>query len=148
MTKIKIDFTYHRVLLGTAEAQLDEYQHPIAIVTAQMAVEVRIDEALRKLLGTYPELPTEALMNVLPDRTLMQRSMRELWKALTGDSIKDARAWKEYHHHVERRNRLVHGGEQWSSSDDAEASLKAVRNMISHLDEVEKRVLAKRRPGH
>jgi HEPN domain-containing protein len=68
MTKIKIDFTYHRVLLGTAEAQLDEHQHPIAIVTAQMAVEVRIDEALRKLLGTYPELPTEALMNVLPDR--------------------------------------------------------------------------------
>lgn len=84
MTTIKIDFTYHRVLLRTAEAQLDEHQHPIAIVTAQMAVEVRIDEALRKLLGTYPELPTEALMNVLPDRTMMQRLYEGVMESADG----------------------------------------------------------------
>ena len=147
MARITIDLTYHRVLLGTAEAQVDDAQYPIAIVTAQMALEVRIELAMANLLSAYDGLPVEALVGVLPDRTMMQRSMRGLWDALTEDSIKRAPTWKEYQRHVERRNRLAHGSEAWSSREDAEASVAAVRGLIEHIDAVEHRVLAGRQPG-
>ncbi len=42
----------------------------------------------------------------------MSRHTRAIWAALTDDSIKELPVWKEYHAHVERRNRVAHAGFQ------------------------------------
>lgn len=136
MAKLSVDFTYHRVLLGTAESQAEEHQHPIAIMTAQMALEVRVEEAFTTLFGLRDGLPVSELLALLPDRTMMQTSVRRLWEALTGDRISKAPTWREYQRHVERRNRVAHGSEQWSNRRSSEASLAAVRGMINHIDRV------------
>lgn len=141
MARITFDLTYHKVLLGTAEAQADEAQHPIAIVTAQIAFEVRVESAFTELLPLHANLPVETIIALLPDRTFMQPAVRDLWLALTGDRISKAPAWKAYTQHVARRNRLAHGSEAWSSHAEAEESLKAVRAMIEHIDAVEEQVL-------
>jgi len=146
MAKLIVDFAYHRVLLGTAESQAEEHQHPIAIVTAQMALEVRVEEAFTTLFSLRDGLPVAELVALLPDRTMMQTSVKRLWEALTGDRISKASAWSEYQRHVERRNRLAHGSEQWSNHRQAEASLAAVTGMIEHIDRVVAAAIAGARP--
>jgi len=67
-----------------------------------------------------------------------------LWRELTNDEIREPRdEWRAYNAHVDRRNRVAHGGilYGWVPSEDvtradAEASIEAVRNVRAHVERV------------
>ena len=132
-------------LLRIAEAQLEAGHYGAAVVIAQTVVEARVDLAFLVLLGLNVPRSMPVLMQVLPDRSFMTRGTRALWTELTGDDIKEPRdEWREYHAHVERRNRAAHGAviiallhhDEGPTKQGTEASLKAVRAILAHIDRV------------
>jgi hypothetical protein len=120
--------------LTRVSKRLMRLQPEMGIVAAQMAVEVFVEEVVRQLPTRRGlEGPVaEAMLACLPDRSLMDRRSRELWTALTGDSLSQADAWKGYHRHIELRNRVVHGGVR-VEQDDARESLEACLGLIQHM---------------
>jgi hypothetical protein len=145
MAMVTFDFRPHAMLLAAARQQQDDAQYPIAVVTAQMAFEVRVEQSLTAL---YAETGTEA---VRPDVTLVDRSFmadqsRSAWRELTGDRISRAPSWRAYHRHIERRNKLAHGSLTWIDGEECASSVQAVRDLIAHVEAVEATAVARLQP--
>jgi hypothetical protein len=123
-------------LLDTADERLNAGHPETAVVLAQTAVEVMADWALRVALRlSMPEGAVEPLLNVLPDRTFMDRRTRTVWTSLTGDVLSEMETWKSYHGHVERRNRVAPAGFQ-PTEEDARASIDVCERLVIHLQNV------------
>jgi hypothetical protein len=86
----------------------------------------------------------------VPDFSFMNVGTRRLWTSLTGDSVTCAptAVWRNYHAHVERRNRIAHGLAWGDANDgrDAHDSWSAAGAFIARLDSTMERVDAKDDP--
>ena len=124
-------------LLVTAASLVDGEHTAAGIVVVQTTLEVMVDWALRMALRiSVPAGAVDPLLKVVPDRTSMSQHTRAVWLALTGDNnITGAPYWKEYHAHVELRNRVVHAGFT-PPKGDGYASLATCFKLITHLGEV------------
>ena len=131
-------------LLALAEAQVANGHFGVAVVIAQTVIEASVEFAFMILFFLNVPRSGETMRALLPDRTFMDRATRTLWTDLTYDDItKPADEWKAYHQHIERRNKVAHGGAVFSSDpsedvteEEAKASLQAVRAMRDHIDRV------------
>jgi hypothetical protein len=144
MAKIAYDFRPHVMLLNAAKYQFKDAQFPIAVVTVQMAFELRVEQSFRLLCDARVDLPVETMLSLLPDRTFMNSTTRQLWDDLTDDVISKATAWKAYHVHIEERNAIAHGRAHTTDYLQAERSMTAVWQMIDHVDVVTEKTLRAR----
>jgi hypothetical protein len=127
-------YRHFNFLLGTAR-DLVERQPEAAIATAQMAFESFTLFALERLLRVHGiEAPLSERLSATVGGSLMDRPSRDLWNELVGEPINSAPggAWRSYHDHVERRNRMVHAGGR-ATSEEATASVDAVRALMDWM---------------
>jgi HEPN domain-containing protein/predicted RNA-binding Zn-ribbon protein involved in translation (DUF1610 family) len=124
----------YKFLLDTAR-DLRSQGHPeAAIVTAQTAFEVCLGavltEALRKRVGdaAVADLITGALRPYNPKNDRVQKWYETLFE----HRIQAEPFWQSLRKHVDRRNRVVHRGEE-ATAQEADESIKAVDAAIRHL---------------
>ncbi len=104
---------YHTVLLDTAKAFLQRNECQVAVVIAQTAVEVLVEQIVSEQLskrGTAPQLQEWIKKRGRPFG-LTNQSSQALYTALTNDEIQKAAFWTRYTQHVTRRHHVVHRGE-------------------------------------
>jgi hypothetical protein len=126
--------------LERAEGLLERGDWDLAIVVAQVAVEVLVAQVISDRLqaiadhlegNKLPTLRTNLTRNV-KTYSLNDDATRELWDDLMEDTIKRADVWPEYKDHVKRRHGVVHSGVEVTQVQ-ATASLAAARAMIDHI---------------
>jgi hypothetical protein len=103
MTDDDEERSFEQALLDVAEAQIEAEHYHLSIVIAQVAVEAVAEIAFTSLFAVNLPQSFVTLMEVLPDRSFMNRGTRRLWTEITGDQItKPKEEWKAYQAHVER----------------------------------------------
>jgi hypothetical protein len=127
---------YERVLLDFAKraaARGEDGDHEVAVVTAQMAVEVMIEQTIGGLLRSRGlEDLDEPLSDLLPSYNIGNERVLRLYDALSGEQIQNEAFWPNFKEHVKRRNQIVHRGMR-ASRQDAEESIAAVEAVLAHL---------------
>jgi HEPN domain-containing protein len=123
----------HFELLKIASELRERGQREFAVIAAQMACELYAEVALTELLKArhIGELE-EVIPDLLGGYNLMDRRGQRLFHALTGRSIQQADFWTNYKRHVERRNRVVHKGEE-PTDDEAAASIAAAGSFFDYV---------------
>ena len=125
---------YSRKLLALSKSLIDAGEFSIAVVVAHVACEVATDRAFNRLYVMkklkYLERPIGKL---LPSKNLENSKIRQLYTALSNDSIEKERFWQQFTRSVTRRNRVSHRGEVVAEFD-AKASLDAATQLVEHLD--------------
>jgi hypothetical protein len=136
---------FEAVLLDTVDRlirapELGNYE--AAVATAQMACEIKMEQALSYMLnkrGTDPLVEvTRATLRgrgYSPNHELV----RQVYGILSGDKIADAGFWSRFVAHAQRRNAVVHAGKR-VTKEDAEASRDVARELVLHVDEVLRRL--------
>jgi hypothetical protein len=127
---------YYGTLLQTACSMLEQGQHEIVAVLAQMACEIFSEQAITAALKQkrldYLEAPLEDL---LPTYSLANDKVRKLYSALTSDAIQEELFWPEYKAAVKLRNDVMHSARR-VSKEEAVAALKVADQLIAHLGAV------------
>lgn len=127
---------YHRTLLASAGRLAASGDHEIAVVTAQMACEIFVEQAFvtiyRKKALTYLENPIDAL---IPSYNLGNDKVRALYSALTGDNVAAASFWPDFKELVKIRNGAVHGGRRVQRAE-ADSGCLAAENLVRHVEAV------------
>jgi hypothetical protein len=123
----------HDDLLDEATSLRQSGQARASVVIAMTAVEVCLARALRACFEDRG-LPPEAADAVIPKpSTLADKLTRRLWTALTGDKLgKSVTWWVGYDRSAQRRNRVVHAGED-ASADDADIAIASARQATDHI---------------
>jgi hypothetical protein len=125
----------HRVLLEQAQTSLERGDYVSAVVIAQAAFEVLVDQAM---LDQWRALDIEGL-GVLVRRhiktcSLSDKHTRRLWDELMGDDIGNTKHWLKYmEDHIQRRNAIVHTGES-VGGEDARQSVEGIEALIEHVE--------------
>jgi hypothetical protein len=128
-------------LVRSARTLQDDHAEA-AVVMVQSAVEVFVTRAFDALLAHHG-VGAHVIQEVaacIPDRTFQDKKTRDLWTALTGSKISDAPTWKQFHKEVERRNRVVHAGEEVERNDTAGA-IDAAVGLITFMQKVMRPIL-------
>ena len=121
----------YRQLHGEAHALLDRQDYSLAVVVAQIAAEVAVEQAIILLVARrgVPEL-AEPLSNVRNNAT-----SAALYIALSGQADKAEKALGAVRTHAKVRNGVVHKGRR-ATQKQAEASLKAVGSLLDSIESV------------
>lgn len=125
--------TRGRQLLASAEELCDEGQSDLAVIVAQTACEVLISDAFHSLLGLDDGPIRDFITKRIDGFSLLDKSTRDLWNGLTQTKIADETWWKAYDAHVQRRNRVVHGGEIVDRGS-ANASVEAASQLFAYVE--------------
>ena len=126
---------YHSVLLDMAKAFLRRREHRVAVVMAQTAVEIRVEQVITKQLrrrATAVEVE-EWIVDRAKPFTLTNSSSLGLYTALTNDEIQRAGFWERYRRHVTRRHSVIHRGADVTPSEAAD-SVTVSEEVIRHLE--------------
>lgn len=125
--------TRDRELLDRAHELQRDGEHDLAVIVAQTACEVLIEDAVRSLTQSHV---SDELWPWFLDRTrsftLRDDPTRSLWLIVSGDDINKQPFWREYGEHVKRRNAIVHGGGTVDRQSAAK-SLKAADALFDHV---------------
>lgn len=123
-----------RERLDHARELLSRGEPTLAVVVAQTACEVLINDVLRTLVEFHArdELGPWVLRRVR-SFTLIDDATRDLWYCVAGTKIQNQDFWSEYCEHVGRRNRAVHRGETLTE-EDAGASLGAADAVVDYVE--------------
>jgi hypothetical protein len=127
---------YDRVLLEAAGSAIERGQggdYAIAVVSAQMAVEIVTEQTIGALLKHrgVPELD-EPLEVLISSYSLANDRLRSMYEALSGDPIAQAPFWPAFKEHAKRRGAAVHRGQHVTEAE-ARASVDAVSQVVTHL---------------
>ena len=121
------------ILLNTAETLKNQGYHEAAIVTAQTAcevcTEVFLEAGFRNKSIAYLTHPIDAL---LPGYNIGNDKVRNVYAAVCDDQIQQEPFWASFKKHVQRRNRIVHGGEK-ASQQEAEDSIAVAEKVVRHI---------------
>jgi hypothetical protein len=133
---------YWEQLLALGDDLRAREQHGLVVIVAQMACEVRADQIFDALIAarglTYLQNWIEVTTN--ENSNLGNQKVRDLYVALSGDTIQTQSFWSDYQTHARLRNDVVHGVVRVVSATQAEASLTVARQLINHLGEVQRRI--------
>jgi HEPN domain-containing protein len=129
----------HRDLLRTAARLARSGNYQAAVVFAQTASEVQVERALAALLrrqGVSDPIQ-QALDDFIPNYGVHNKRQRKLWEALSGDGeLTKQGFWAErLPRHIERRNAVVHRGEDVSAEEAAD-SIWVVLELMEHMEGV------------
>jgi hypothetical protein len=124
----------HDVQLGRARQLLDSGSTSYATVAAQTALEMYARGLLCDLSKANWGVDIVDVLH-LQAVSLRQPNQRALAKALIGkDPASAGGPWDDYGAHLRRRNGVVHDG-AFVNAEGAAASIQAVRNMITWLED-------------
>jgi hypothetical protein len=105
-----------------------------AVVTAQSACEIACEWAIAQLLERRGvDFLHGCVDDMIGSYNLAGRA-RELYVTLSGDRVQEQPFWFAFTECVKRRNRIVHRGDQVSSTD-AQEHLAVARQLIAHLEQ-------------
>jgi hypothetical protein len=125
--------SYPAELLGIAKGLIDRRQHSVAVIVCHIACEIAAERAFSAAYAvkglTYLEPAVDDLLN---GYNLAADRNRNLYNALTGNTIQDQPFWEQFKASARRRNKVVHKG-QILNQHDAEASLQAAKELIAYL---------------
>jgi HEPN domain-containing protein len=127
---------YHTALLDTAKAFLGRDEYQVAVMIAQTAVEVLVEQVITEQLKkrkTAAEVEEWILNRAMPF-TLIGGSTQKLYIDLTNDPIQQAPFWERYTRHTRRRNDVVHRGKP-VEKPMAEESVAVASEVIRHLEQ-------------
>jgi hypothetical protein len=121
-------------MLDNAAWQAEQQQFAAAIVLAQVAVEMAATDAFTTLfVRTFETEVEDEVLDLVPDRSFMDKRTRTFWTWLTGSKVTEPRdVWRSYKDHVERRNRVAHGDE-WGDASGARDSVAAARAFMERM---------------
>jgi hypothetical protein len=117
---------YYSDLLALADALIKEGRYELAVVVAQMACEVVVEQTLTERRGRR---------KAPPNYNLRKNATRQLYEQLTRDTIRKQSFWKAYGCHVDRRDKVVHHGKRVDPSD-ARDSITTAHQFVEHVDTV------------
>jgi hypothetical protein len=122
---------YYRALLSLAQDLLTggqyELRHELAIVVAQMACEVVVEQTLTPLLPKNKKPPKNFNLEGGKGAAL------ETYTRLTHDQITKEPFWKPFVHHANLRHKIVHAGKRVGQAD-AEKSLRVATQFVDHVE--------------
>ena len=109
-------------------------QFTLSVVVSHMACEIATERSLSESFTKKGiQYLQEPVLDFLNGYNLANKRVRKLYTALTGDEIQKQAFWKRYTDSAERRNRIMHQGAA-AARDEAEESLKAASDLVSHLN--------------
>jgi hypothetical protein len=121
---------YYHDLLSLASILLAdgryELRHELAVILAQMACEVLVEQTVTSRVKSLNPLQTFNLHN---DNT------RKIYKSATADDIETAPFWTQYGAHAIRRHEVVHRGRRVSAAE-AQESLTVTKQFVDHVEKV------------
>jgi hypothetical protein len=115
------------------ERLLKEERYELAVLLSQTLLELRVEAELVEYFDIIQEKQLrEAALGVLPSYNIGNGRVQAFFERLVDFRMReeDAEAMDALREHVERRNRIAHGGER-VSREDAMASLEAARAVPS-----------------
>ena len=118
---------YYRDLLAMSNSVITEGRHELAVIVAQMACEVLIEQTLTPLL----KAPKAARMNF----NVRRKDMLKLYTTLTHDRIDNATFWPMHGTHATRRHEVVHRGRRVNPAE-AQESLTVATQFVDHVESV------------
>jgi hypothetical protein len=120
------------VLLDSAKQLRDQDYHEAAIVTAQIACEVYTEIVLSAMFTRKDiEYLFDPISKLLNNYNLGHNRVRKIYVAVCDDPIHEQPFWSRFKQHTERRNNVVHRGQQ-ADQADADDSITVVR-MLSTI---------------
>jgi hypothetical protein len=121
-------------LLKAAHEQHDHGDYQEAIILAQTAVEIFIEQVFDCLFTKrgieYLQAPVERLL--YRNFSLGHDKVANLYEALSGDAIRQLPLWSQYKAHTELRNDVVHQGRE-VDAEQSQHSLDSVQALIDHV---------------
>ena len=130
----------HRFFAHAREL-LDEESFDLAVVAAQIHLEVQVRTLVRLAVASDPSALTSAIVARQRSWGPHDRWAQPIIEALFGITLTSYPGWREYKTHVKRRNDVVHLG-QALDRESAEDSLRAVHGLWLWLNEAAQRVAA------
>jgi hypothetical protein len=125
---------YARLLM---DANLSLPESPeMAVVLAHSAAELCTEAHITSLLDQrgVGNL-TEPVLDIFNSYDICNDKLRAIYIALTGDKISEALFWHGVKESKKRRNAVVHRGKA-CTVDDAKATVKAMTDLVYHMDHV------------
>jgi hypothetical protein len=120
-------------LLAIAQSLIDEGRFSIAVLTALIACEVAAEKAFRAACAAKGlEDLGDAVLDLMNGHNLGSDRNRKLYNVLTGEKPETQAFWSAFKAAAQKRNRVVHRGEQ-ANKTEAEAALKAARGLVTYL---------------
>jgi hypothetical protein len=117
---------YYRDLLDLADTLIVEGRPELAVIVAQMACEVVVEQTLTPLLQRKKP----------PGNFNVHGKARKAYKRLTHDPIDKQSFWNSYGTHAIRRHDVVHRGRRVSTAE-AQESLAVARQFVDHVETVQ-----------
>lgn len=118
--------------LDEARDLIDEEQFELAVVAAQIHLEVQVKTMLEVAAETDGPGWLEVLLNTKGIASLGNRQTRVLIRELLGIEIGTVDEWSGLQEHLARRNAIVHDGQAVKEKEAAE-SVAVVEAMVRHL---------------
>ena len=121
---------YYRDLLGLASVLIAEaryeFRHELAVIVAQMACEVLVEQTV-----------ASRVKSLKPRQTfnLHAKETRKLYKSATADDIEQTHFWPQYGPHAIRRHEVVHRGRRVNQAE-AQESLTVATQFVDHVEKV------------
>ena len=124
---------YYDELLALSRQLLSEGRHELAVVVAQMASELLVEQILTMLAAqSGVSFPIEIRRAQYVNSNLTNKRVRQFYCSNSGDQIGSAAFWGAYRTHVKRRDGVVHRGQR-VSPQETQASFEAVTQLVEHL---------------
>jgi hypothetical protein len=119
-------------LLAKARGFFNGGDYDYAVVAAQAACEVAVDQAMSDLLARHAPDLREPIGGLVRSYSLTDKQGRKLWDALAEDNLAAQSFWDDYKSHVTLRHGVVHRGASVSGAK-ARESLTAADALIVHV---------------
>jgi hypothetical protein len=127
---------YEETLLSNAQTYIDADDFGVAVVVAHTACEICAERAISRALMKKEIGYLDAwIAKVLRNYNITNDGTKALYNLLTGNNIQIdlVCCWEDFKKSVERRNDFVHSGTR-VTKPEAEASLKAVKQLVAYLN--------------
>jgi hypothetical protein len=125
---------YYRQLLDAAARYRADREYAVAVIIAQTACELVAEWAFETFLGDH-NLTERDQKNLTKNFNVANDRVKALYVVLSGDRIDQQPFWPDLRDHADRRNKIVHKGEK-ATAKDADASIRAATELISHVESV------------
>ena len=128
----------HRFLDHARELFESEDGYDLAVVAAQIHLEIQVKVLVEQALASDSSLLTGALIGQRHTWAPHDRWMKLILEALFGFRVKDYPRWKDYEVHLARRNDIAHRGQEVDQAA-AQESIEVVEHFwLWLIDVVEK----------
>lgn len=118
-----------------AADMIEQQRYELAIMTAQIACEIEIQDAIEKAADAPEGSLARMAIDAPRSYSLTDRRAREVFKTLLGQTPTEQGFWAGYRDHVERRNNVVHRGAR-VTRPEAVASVFVAEEMVDWVQRV------------